>query len=946
MRLLAYGGTSYSIRCRIGDWPSIPEGALGDRSPLLGQSLAFGVGLLKDQQLFLIIRQKQNAEERGGYAFSLLLDPGREVWERFNWNGSYLALSLFGEVGSSGQELLLRPEKFTKSQLGALLEELKPVPIVSQCGQTEDFSALLMSTILLPDPITVSPSVAGFAERPTMGQLASMLQCLPQCFRGGFGWFVGGSGENGLAFGSRLVLYDQSIVEQDSIGKYVESGRKLLSAWNIVAADNESKQLIERRVDVPVWEWEEQFDETPARFFKGIQLLAECLKPSKAEDDVVQEVQEGFHETGEMAEVIRHAARRLALSGSGPLSAFRTVSLLRGSLEHGTSIDRVTVGRLDEQTIIREFVRRRLQPSKVPLELPPTLRVKIWRELIISEHDASKIPNILLDAVNDPYINRDQITELAKKAFENTVKGSGLLSVWSPFRTNQAIGPVIGDWLKDEALSRVRNRDKGSYLDYLNFGQDPGGHHLASLSLPSEVVLGIVEFLLKEAKGSGQFRNDAVKWLRSVVNSPLRKEVPLKKKIEVATTVDESWHALLEIWELHCGRRDEPNESVSIGEVERESLLLELEEMAKQHQTNDPPNLLGIVNLLGTLSQPNIDALSQLRPDLSRRMAVEWVDGWRKVDPATFREEVFRFFFETDQPLPDTFRLSQFGTDELGRLFQELIFGGTENDDDRYRRRFETLFTTGDNEGPFSEAMRSAVKRACAVPLARSSEEKTGGELGISLLDPEARNAFHRRFASQTPVLNLMFERLALEVQDELLFILFERNEERFEEEAYELCRFAQNSEGRITAYQLAILRFLRSPEGATIKNQIGTQMYGLMKAGTIDIWLGKIFPDSTNDEENAIESNKKEHSGSRVRAWPKRAKNFVINRLPKRLRFENSDAESSDAEPPIDEHNDATENNKVSRLSRRDPLSISPPEDHTEHSKKNTRVSGRDSLR
>lgn len=906
MRLLAYGGTSYSTRCRIGDWPSIPEGALGDRSALSEQSLTFGVGLLDDQQPFLIIRQKQNAEERGGYAFSLLLDPGRGVWERFQWNGSHLALSLFGGGNPSGRELLLRPEQFTKNQLNGLLEELEPIPLISRCEGTEDFPALLVGTILLPGPIGVSPVVIGFAKRPTMEQLASMLQCLPPCFRCGFGWLTGGSKENGQAFGSRLVLYDQSTGELGSVSKYLDAGRNLLSAWNIVANDDESKQAIVKRVAVPVWEWKNSFEESYAKFFKGIQLLAECLKPSGSEEDLLEYVEGTFDETGEMADLIRRAARRLALSGSGQFTASRTLSILRSILNQKASIDRATVERLDKQRVIEEFVNRRLQPSASPFQLSENVRVEIWRTLIETENNYSQIPMMLLAGVKDldPDVNRDQIRGLAKVAVEYSVRSSGALSAWVPFRKNQAISALICDWLQEEALRSVIDGKEGWHLDYLAFARDPGGTRLASLNLPAEHVRGIVEFLLREARGNGQFQDEAAKWLLSLASSPLRREVKLKDKIEIAKTVNQKWTSLLEIWQLYRGRKEESKKLANTEVPERDYLLLELGEMAEKYPGKDPPNLQGLVEFLGSLPEANIQTLSDLRPKLSGNLAPKWLEGWRALDRDTFRREVFRFFLESDESLSESFTLKQFSVEELALLFREILFGGTENDDNRYRGRVGTIFASGDNDEHFVRAIEIAFE--------------------TDLFVKQSRHDFYRRFAWQAPVLDYLFQFLPLKLQDEVVMICLGFNEEKLQEEAYEIFTLASKPEFQRAPYLLAILRFLLYPEGTTIKNQIGTQKYGLMKAGIIDARLREILGDSIAKEEMDIESGR--DFGSHLRTWLKRVKNFVMSHLPKRRRREHANAESAEWESTSGEFIETGQDNRT--LARGNPPSIKPRQD------------------
>src|SRR5262249_10799788 len=106
-RLLAYGGTSFSERRRIGQWPAVPEATLRDPEGLTATSWCYGVGTL-GKQPFVILRQRQNIEQRGGYPFSLLLDPGEEVWQRFGWNGAALVAAI---LQNEPNMLLQTPER-------------------------------------------------------------------------------------------------------------------------------------------------------------------------------------------------------------------------------------------------------------------------------------------------------------------------------------------------------------------------------------------------------------------------------------------------------------------------------------------------------------------------------------------------------------------------------------------------------------------------------------------------------------------------------------------------------------------------------------------------------------------------------------------------------------------------------------------------------------------
>lgn len=97
---LAYGGTSYNELTRNTNWNvHIDEPFLGDRYGLSGlqpHEPIFGVGQKKDKK-FVIVRELVNREARSGYAYTLLFDPGKEVWQKAGWNGALIVKNLYGD---------------------------------------------------------------------------------------------------------------------------------------------------------------------------------------------------------------------------------------------------------------------------------------------------------------------------------------------------------------------------------------------------------------------------------------------------------------------------------------------------------------------------------------------------------------------------------------------------------------------------------------------------------------------------------------------------------------------------------------------------------------------------------------------------------------------------------------------------------------------------------
>ncbi len=111
MRIFAFGGTRYAERARVGAWPedfSVTAEFEDTYSlPFGRQLLSYGAGV-RDGQPFLIVRQRQNEDDRGGYAYTVLLDPGEDVWERFGFNAARLLLAI-QQQSSFWSELLTTP---------------------------------------------------------------------------------------------------------------------------------------------------------------------------------------------------------------------------------------------------------------------------------------------------------------------------------------------------------------------------------------------------------------------------------------------------------------------------------------------------------------------------------------------------------------------------------------------------------------------------------------------------------------------------------------------------------------------------------------------------------------------------------------------------------------------------------------------------------------------
>ncbi len=268
VRLLAYGGTHYAERSRVGAWPSIPTGTLQDLYGLVPGGVAYGCGVL-DAQAFLVIRQRQNTSNRGGYAYSLLLDPGRQVWERFGWNAARLTHTILSSPASASL-LLEEPERCTAQTLDDLCRDLAAEVLPDgRVPGTEDLEAVWVGALRHPVPVALHPGQAGLESLPGPGVLAGVLSRLPPCFRLGAGWLVGAGRVHGAALGARMV-FDSAVAEPDAALPMIRTGRATLDAWGALEQRPEYAAALRSLSEQPVWQWPVE----AGRLLEAIEALA------------------------------------------------------------------------------------------------------------------------------------------------------------------------------------------------------------------------------------------------------------------------------------------------------------------------------------------------------------------------------------------------------------------------------------------------------------------------------------------------------------------------------------------------------------------------------------------------------------------------------------------------------------------------------------------------
>ena len=452
-RLLAYGGTSFSERRRIGQWPAVPEATLRDSYGLQTNAWVFGMGVLT-RQPFLIFRQRQNIESRGGYPFSLLLDPPEAVWRNFSWNAAALIAALL----ELNPDLLFKtPESCSADALEALLAGLtapRVNPVASPLSQ------VIAATVSLSEPIALSSASLGFSDRPDAVTIAASLAALPVCFRASCGWLAGGGSAHGRALGAAVVLDDQATGDAQT---YIESGRKLTAAWEAVRR----RGLLETLDAQPLWMWEEN----PAATLDAAILLYDLESASSITDELIDRVEKAQALNEPIEQIVGDRLTR----GTAALGPKASAIVIARCLKAKYKIDEQTAARLDCDTVQAELRRWGSPPKKIPRSLPVPYdwRVGMWIDYL--ERLTADVRANLADALQQ--LGPEATEELARAALSALPATDEKLIEWARFREDPDLWQLLLPALRDEALRRFQRDIKGSAEAYVEIADDADGEY-------------------------------------------------------------------------------------------------------------------------------------------------------------------------------------------------------------------------------------------------------------------------------------------------------------------------------------------------------------------------------------------------------------------------------------------------------------------------------------
>ena len=197
--MIASGGNAFSSRTHIGHWPNIPEGTLWDYYGVSDKTITFGVGQ-KEGKRYIIFRQRQNVQNRGGYPYTALLDPGEEVRQKADYNDAVIIRNILADPVLKNY-ILNEPEKVfgMRTILLSRIEQsyLRTAPVEDVALQS-----FIQDTGTEEAPAMFDQSSM---TEPTPEKLAQAVATLPEEQRRKFTFLIRGANVHGKYFGASSV---------------------------------------------------------------------------------------------------------------------------------------------------------------------------------------------------------------------------------------------------------------------------------------------------------------------------------------------------------------------------------------------------------------------------------------------------------------------------------------------------------------------------------------------------------------------------------------------------------------------------------------------------------------------------------------------------------------------------------------------------------------------
>jgi hypothetical protein len=576
MRFLACGGAGRAERARIGEWPEIGSGLLLDVRGLTAGVPAFGLGLLQGRPF--VIHRELLSDGGQPVAYSFLLEPSPEQFDRFRWNGAWLLASLLADAGAR-RLLIEEPERATEASLAAAIARCTPLALVP-AHAPDALSGLLTRATLESLRIAVAPDAVGVDAQPGPLRFAAWLDGMPMALRTGRGWMVGGLPSQAEILGCGLVIGEVSAEPVDPWPGLVARERlERLAESNAVAAE---------LLATPWHAW----DTRGHGLIHGLNFIELLLtRPAHAWELLGSvPVREG-----PLAGEIRATALRLIDRSTETLGFEPTMLLLEEAEAGRRTLRSEQVARLDRGALLHYFPRHDMPPDPWPgwIELPAALKAELWTRLIASANQgwAELAMRALNDLAPDAARSESALAVMSTAMQEARVAGGDPVE-WAPFASLDAypeLRDVLGQWVRENVL-RMRGNWQTAYLV---LGNDAGGVGLARANVATPIVARLVT-AMRDAL-STPHADGARAWLEALATSPLRDAVPLRIRLELAASPGGPWTRLELLRQVYEGA---DVEVMAAPVDERPFLERELEALA-QRSPAAPSNLAALAELFG-----------------------------------------------------------------------------------------------------------------------------------------------------------------------------------------------------------------------------------------------------------------------------------------------------------------------------------------------------------
>lgn len=565
---------------------------------------AFGLGVLQGRP-FLIYRELQRDGD-GWVGYTFLLEPRREDFELYRWNGAWLLASLLADTDAR-RLLIDEPDNATEHTLGHALDRCTPIALVEDAS-AELLGGLLVRSSLEGEKFTASMTGVNLDPQTRIESMAAALHKVPIAFRTGRGWLVRGVDSHAAILGCALLFEGPSPVSADP-----GAGYKALARLEGIAAGNEP---VADLLGKPYSDW----DARGQGLLHGLRILEQLDTRTVQGWDLLQSVpaREGL-----LKSEIRAAALRTMELYRQPLPFEPTMLMLEDADAGNRTLAPDLVERLDHGALVRFLVTHQTPPNPWPawMATPRTLKAELWTRTIESAKDGwaglvrRALEDLSPEGHPDPPAFGVVAAGIAKARAAGTSPGD-----WSSFAQHPELRSLLANW----SLENVKKMRGDWQATYLTLGDDPGGRALAKTNVAAPVAARLVTYMWDQLAGPNGTLARA--WIDALATSPLRDVVPIATKLELAVTAGGRWTTLERL------RRAYEGDAVS-GEPaspeESAYLLRELEAMA-QSASRKTPDLAAIHAVLGADLPEHVQraVMKWTRPARTEKPATaEWLKG-------------------------------------------------------------------------------------------------------------------------------------------------------------------------------------------------------------------------------------------------------------------------------------------------------------------------------